>query len=229
MDDDDDDDEPYTRPRSSYSSLVRALKPQAWLHALASLPSLARHMHATQAAGQAGSSSALANGASPKGRGPRGGRAAGGAAKRPKSGAPTLADLTDADVIIPGRNNISVVYKGVTYTASLNKDGMILYQGAVLLPKTAGSACESKEGHVIAEICMATCCAQASGLRARRPSASTASGSRRPTRPATTAGAAYCTRASRWTSTGAALPCVSQKPSTSPAAAASMTSMQCPC
>jgi hypothetical protein len=89
-------------------------------------------MHATQA-GQAGCSSALANGAPAKGRGPRGGRAAGSAAKRPKSGASTLADLIDADVIIPGRNNISVVYKGVTYTASLNKDGMILYQGAPLI------------------------------------------------------------------------------------------------
>ena len=76
-------------------------------------------------AGQASSSAALANGALPKGRGPRG-------AKKPKAGAPTLLDLIAADVITPGRNNISVVYKGVTCTASLIKDGTILYQGGLL-------------------------------------------------------------------------------------------------
>jgi hypothetical protein len=40
-----------------------------------------------------------------------------------------MQDLIDAGIIIPGRNKISVVYKGITYTASLNKDGMIIYQG----------------------------------------------------------------------------------------------------
>lgn len=43
---------------------------------------------------------------------------------------PSLLDLIEANIIIPGRNNISVSYKGTTYTASLEKDGAISYQGA---------------------------------------------------------------------------------------------------
>ena len=70
-------------------------------------------------------------GALSKGRGGRGGRGGGSSAgaRKAKSGYPTLGDLIEAGVIVPGKSNISVVYKGVTYVASLNKDGMILYQG----------------------------------------------------------------------------------------------------
>ncbi|KAK9808663.1 hypothetical protein WJX72_001520 [[Myrmecia] bisecta] len=44
-------------------------------------------------------------------------------------GSMTLMDLIEAGTIVPGRNKITVVYKGITYTASLNRDGMIIYQG----------------------------------------------------------------------------------------------------
>ena len=54
---------------------------------------------------------------------------------------PTLQDLIEAGIIIPGRSNIAVSYKGTTYTASLEKDGAISYQGAsCLLPKWALNA-----------------------------------------------------------------------------------------
>ena len=46
---------------------------------------------------------------------------------------PTLQDLIEAGIIIPGRSNIAVSYKGTTYTASLEKDGAISYQGASCL------------------------------------------------------------------------------------------------
>lgn len=49
----------------------------------------------------------------------------------------TLQDLIDAGVIFPGRNNISVQYKGTTYTASLSKEGMILFQGMQLHEATS--------------------------------------------------------------------------------------------
>ena len=72
-------------------------------------------------------------GAPSKGRGGRGGRGGGpsAVARKAKSGYPTLGDLVEAGVVVPGKSNISVVYKGVTYVASLNKDGMILYQGGL--------------------------------------------------------------------------------------------------
>lgn len=41
----------------------------------------------------------------------------------------TLKDLVDVGVILPGRNKISVFYKGINYVASLGKDGIIVYQG----------------------------------------------------------------------------------------------------
>ncbi|KAA6422816.1 MAG: MPN domain-containing protein, partial [Trebouxia sp. A1-2] len=47
----------------------------------------------------------------------------------------TLKDLVDVGVILPGRNKISVFYKGINYVASLGKDGIIVYQG-----KNFGSA-----------------------------------------------------------------------------------------
>ncbi|KAK9843758.1 hypothetical protein WJX81_005092 [Elliptochloris bilobata] len=46
-----------------------------------------------------------------------------------RRGAPTLRDLVEAGITPPGRNRITVVYKGVTYTASLGHEGLILYQG----------------------------------------------------------------------------------------------------
>lgn len=63
-----------------------------------------------------------------------GGRAARGGGAGGRRGAPTLRDLVDAGVTAPGRNNITVVYKGVTYTASLGREGLILYQGAPTSP-----------------------------------------------------------------------------------------------
>ena len=43
----------------------------------------------------------------------------------------TLRELIEANVISPGRNKISVVYKGTNHQASLNKDGLIVYQGGL--------------------------------------------------------------------------------------------------
>ena len=56
-----------------------------------------------------------------------------GKPKAPKSRASmTLKDLIDVGVILPGRNTISVSYKGINYVASLGKDGVIVYQGGHL-------------------------------------------------------------------------------------------------
>ena len=46
----------------------------------------------------------------------------------------TLKDLVDFGVILPGRNKISVSYKGINYLASLGKDGIIVYQGETTFP-----------------------------------------------------------------------------------------------
>jgi hypothetical protein len=73
-------------------------------------------------------SGTTANGAGQKGR--RGRGRGGSSAKRARGGSLTMQDLIDAGVIFPGRNKISVHYKGTVYTASLGKDGLILYQGA---------------------------------------------------------------------------------------------------
>ena len=57
-------------------------------------------------------------------------------AKKPKTepgkkgkAATTLADLIDAGLIAPGRNKLTVIYKGITYLASLQDGGTIVYQG----------------------------------------------------------------------------------------------------
>lgn len=81
-----------------------------------------------------GNSGSAANGGGQRGRGRSRG---GGSAKRARGGTLTLQDLMEAGIIFPGRNNISVHYKGTVYTASLGKDGMILYQG-MLLPACSG-------------------------------------------------------------------------------------------
>ena len=47
----------------------------------------------------------------------------------------TLKELVDFGVILPGRNKISVSYKGINYLANLGKDGVIVYQGEAI--KTA--------------------------------------------------------------------------------------------
>ena len=44
-------------------------------------------------------------------------------------GGTTLKDLVDAGILAAGRNKITVVYKGITYAASLQSDGLIAYQG----------------------------------------------------------------------------------------------------
>lgn len=53
-----------------------------------------------------------------------------GKAAKPRASV-TLKDLVDLSVILPGRNKISVSYKGVNYVASLGKDGIIVYQGII--------------------------------------------------------------------------------------------------
>ena len=40
-----------------------------------------------------------------------------------------LKDLIDSRVLTPGRNKVTVQYKGMLYTASLGKDGAILFEG----------------------------------------------------------------------------------------------------
>lgn len=47
----------------------------------------------------------------------------------------TLKDLVDHGVIIPGRNKISVAYKGTSYVANLGKDAAIVYQGRSCRPR----------------------------------------------------------------------------------------------
>lgn len=44
----------------------------------------------------------------------------------------TLKELVNFGVILPGRNKISVSYKGINYVASLGKDGVIMYQGGAM-------------------------------------------------------------------------------------------------
>lgn len=44
----------------------------------------------------------------------------------------TLKELVDFGVILPGRNKISVSYKGINYLANLGKDGVIVYQGEAI-------------------------------------------------------------------------------------------------
>ena len=44
-------------------------------------------------------------------------------------GSTTLKDLMDSNLISPGKNKLSVIYKGITYLASLQEDGSIVYQG----------------------------------------------------------------------------------------------------
>ena len=65
-----------------------------------------------------------------RGRGRGRGRGWSVASRKARAGGvPTLQDLIEAGIIIPGKNNITVSYKGTTYTASLEKDGSISYQG----------------------------------------------------------------------------------------------------
>ncbi|KAL3138449.1 hypothetical protein ABBQ32_006240 [Trebouxia sp. C0010 RCD-2024] len=51
----------------------------------------------------------------------------------------TLKELVDFGVILPGRNKISVQYKGINYLANLGKDGVIMYQGKKFGSATAFS------------------------------------------------------------------------------------------
>lgn len=44
----------------------------------------------------------------------------------------TLRDLVDGGILSPGRSNMSVTYKGITYTAGLQRDGLIQWQGGPL-------------------------------------------------------------------------------------------------
>lgn len=42
---------------------------------------------------------------------------------------PTLKDMLQAGVLQPGQDNATVTYKGVTYSASLQGNGTILFKG----------------------------------------------------------------------------------------------------
>lgn len=65
-------------------------------------------------------------------------------AKRPRKdgggsgGGIGLADLVAAGYLKPGRNKVAVAYKGERVTATLTKEGIIIWQGAPLagLPET---------------------------------------------------------------------------------------------
>lgn len=57
----------------------------------------------------------------------------------------TLKELVDFGVILPGRNKISVQYKGINYLANLGKDGVIMYQGEAVAAKLS-LLCHS-QGH----------------------------------------------------------------------------------
>ena len=48
---------------------------------------------------------------------------------RPK-GALTVQATAQAELIAPGKNKLTVVYKGKTYTAGLGRTGNILFNGA---------------------------------------------------------------------------------------------------
>jgi hypothetical protein len=68
--------------------------------------------------------------------GRKSGAAGGGGASR--RGGVALSDLVASGVIVPGRRNISLAYKGVTHTADLAADGAIEYQGGCLLWRLRG-------------------------------------------------------------------------------------------
>jgi len=44
-------------------------------------------------------------------------------------GGTSLRDLVESGMLHAGRNKLTVVFKGITYTASLEGDGLIAYQG----------------------------------------------------------------------------------------------------
>lgn len=64
----------------------------------------------------------------PPASGPK--RVATGRAPPNKAGSVSLLDIIEARLLSPGKGNLSISYKGVTYTASLLRDGTIEYQGA---------------------------------------------------------------------------------------------------
>ncbi len=45
-------------------------------------------------------------------------------------GGTSLRDLVESGMLNAGRNKLTVIFKGITYTASLEADGIIAYQGA---------------------------------------------------------------------------------------------------
>jgi hypothetical protein len=50
-------------------------------------------------------------------------------------GGTNLRDLVESGILNAGRNKLTVVFKGITYTASLEADGLIAYQGILLLSR----------------------------------------------------------------------------------------------
>lgn len=75
-------------------------------------------------------------------------QAAAGAAGRPrlapstrrapnKAGSVSLLDLLEVGLISPGTDNLTISYKGITYTASLLRDGTIEYQGQIFQTASA--------------------------------------------------------------------------------------------
>lgn len=71
------------------------------------------------AAGDAAAAAAADDGPGPKRSGARSGV--------------TLAQLVQAGVVQPGQNVITVLYKGASYTASLNAAGAIEYEGSTFV------------------------------------------------------------------------------------------------
>ncbi len=46
-----------------------------------------------------------------------------------KAGSVSLMDLLEAGMLAPGSDNLSITYKGISYSASLLRDGTIEWQG----------------------------------------------------------------------------------------------------
>lgn len=126
-----------------------------------------------------------------------------------KSGKPrasvTLKELVDFGVIQPGRNKISVAYKGINYLANLGKDGVIMYQGEAivavfdLLPdrgKLQVCLSRSTAFHCKAATRKQSSIMQGRSLAVQQHSAYTASACRRQTSRGMTAGRAHCMMAS---------------------------------
>lgn len=66
----------------------------------------------------------------------------------------TIKDIIDAGLLNPGRNNVAVTYKGITYTASLMADGAIQFEGVQI-----AVCCGTVKLDCIPQLAVLGCCA----------------------------------------------------------------------